>query len=124
MNFWKRRESALDNEIRDYLARETRDNIAAGMPPEQARLAARRKLGPELRVKEDTRAAWGWMWLERLWQDLRHGAHMFQKNPGFALIAVISLAFGTGANVAMFSVTDALLLRPLPVPRPGEVLSV
>jgi hypothetical protein len=49
---------------------------------------------------------------------------MFRKNPGFAFIAVISIAFGTGANVAMFSVTDALLLRPLPVPRPNEVLSV
>ena len=49
---------------------------------------------------------------------------MFRKNPGFALIAVISIAFGTGANVAMFSVADALLLRPLPVPRPDEVLSV
>jgi putative ABC transport system permease protein len=64
------------------------------------------------------------MWSERLWQDVRHAAQMFRKSPGFALVAIISIAFGSGANVAMFSVADALLLRPLPVPRPGEVLSV
>jgi putative ABC transport system permease protein len=122
-----KRDESLNNEIRDYLERETRDNIAAGMSPKEARLAARRKLGPELRVKEDTRAASlgaGWMWIERLWQDLRHGAHMMRKNPGFALIAIISIAFGTGANVAMFSGADAFLLRPLPVPRPDEVVTV
>jgi len=62
--------------------------------------------------------------VERLWQDLRHGARVFAKNPGFTATAVLSIAFGTGANVAIFSMTDALLLRPLPVARPSELLNV
>jgi len=62
MKFRERREESLDNEIRDYLERETRDNIEAGMSPDEARHAALRKLGPVLNVKEDTRAVWGWVW--------------------------------------------------------------
>src|SRR6476660_8572759 len=63
-------------------------------------------------------------WVERLWQDVRYGGRMFAGNPGFAAIAVLSLAIGIGANTAIFSFADALLLRPLPVARPGEVLTV
>jgi len=124
MNFWRRRDQSLNEEIQDYLDRQTAENLAAGMPPTDARAAALRKLGNAGLVKENTRAAWGWMWLERLWQDVSHGARMFAKNPGFSAIAVLSIAIGTGANCAMFSAVDALLLRPLPVPRPSEVLSV
>jgi len=62
--------------------------------------------------------------LDRFWQDIRHGCRVFAKNPAFTAIAVISIAFGTGANVAIFSAADALLLRPLPVPRPGELMTV
>ena len=64
------------------------------------------------------------IWLERIWHDVRHACRLFAKNPGFTAIAVISIAFGTGANVAMFSAADALLLRPLPVPRPSELVTV
>jgi len=124
MKFWSRREESLRSEIQDHLDREVADNIADGMTAEEARLAALRKFGPVLRASEDTRAVWGWTWLERLWQDLRHGARMFAKNPGFTIVAVISLAFGIGANCAMFSAADALLLRPLPVVRPNEIVSV
>ena len=63
-------------------------------------------------------------WFERLLQDVRHGARLLAKSPGFTAIAVLSIAFGTGANVAIFSVADALLLRPLQVPRPGELLII
>ena len=124
MSFWRQREESLDGEIEDYLDRETQDKIAAGMSPQDARNAARRKLGPALRVKEETRAAWGWSWLERAWQDLRYGCRMLAKSPGFTLVAVISIALGVGANCAMFSVADMILLRPLPVPQPGDVLTV
>src|SRR5437899_7964564 len=72
MKFRRRREESLDDEIRDYIERETRANIEAGMTPDEARHAAMRKLGPPLHVKEDTRAAWGLVWLERLWQDFVH----------------------------------------------------
>src|SRR5512132_2594336 len=63
-------------------------------------------------------------WLERLWQDLRYGCRVLGASPGFTTIAVLSLATGIGANCAIFSFADALLLRPLPVARPGEVLTV
>jgi putative ABC transport system permease protein len=66
----------------------------------------------------------GWAWLSGLWQDVRHGARVFAKHPGFTAIAIVSIAFGTGANVAIFSLADALLLRPLPVPRPSELVTV
>ena len=62
--------------------------------------------------------------LSMIWQDLRHGARMLIKNPGFALIATLSIAIGVGANTAIFSMADGLLLRPLGVPQPGDVLSV
>jgi predicted permease len=124
MKFWRRREESLENEIQDYVDRETRFNMEAGMPPDEARFAAQRKLGSASLVKEDTREVWGWGWLERLWQDLRYGWRMLIKNPGFTLIAVISLAIGIGANSAMFSLADALILRPLPVPHPSEVVTV
>ena len=62
--------------------------------------------------------------LETFWQDVKHGVRMLVKNPGFTLVAVISIAIGVGANAAMFSVADGLLLRPLQVPRPGEIVAV
>src|SRR5579863_2738863 len=64
------------------------------------------------------------LWRSSFWNDLRHGCRMFAKNPGFTLAAVLSIALGAGANVAMFSAADALLLRPLPVPRSGEIVVV
>ena len=124
MKFWRRREESLEGEIQDYINRETQLNIEAGMSPKEAAFAAQRKLGSSSLVKEDTREAWGWGWAERLWQDLRYGWRMLFKNPGFTLVAVISLAIGIGANSAMFSLADALILRPLPVPRPSEVVTV
>ena len=125
MIFRRRQENDLDNEIRDYIERETSDNIARGMSPADARHAAMRKFGqPILNVKEDTRAVWGWIWFERLWQDLRHGTRMLRKTPGFTVVAVLSLAIGIGANSAMFSLADAILLRPLPISHPSEVVTI
>jgi hypothetical protein len=124
VKFRRRREESLDNEIHDYIERETQDNMAAGMPPDEARHAALRKFGPVLNIKEETRAAWGWAWFERLVQDLRHGRRMLAKNPGFTAVAVISIAIGVGANCATFSFGDAMLLRPLTVLRPSEVVTV
>jgi len=67
---------------------------------------------------------WVWLWFERIWQDLHHGGRMLLRNPGFTLVAVVSLAIGIGANSAIFSFADALLFRPLPVARPGEIVTV
>jgi putative ABC transport system permease protein len=106
---WHRR--AVNREILEEL-----DSLAA--------LAAPGELSNLTLAAEDARAMWGWVWLERLWQDLRYGGRMLAKNPGFAAVAVVSLAIGVGANCAMFSYADGLLLRPLPVPRPNEVVTV
>ena len=124
MKFRERREESLDGEIRDYIDRETQENMAAGMSPEDARHAAMRKIGSIQNIKEEARAIWGWIWFERLWQDIRIGYRMLRKNPGFTLVAVVSLAIGIGVNSAMFSFADALLLRPLPVLRPSEIVTV
>ena len=75
-------------------------------------------------VNENRPGVSGVAWLEQLWQDLRYGCRLLAANPGFTIVAVISLALGIGANTAIFTWTDALLLRPLPVARPGEVLTV
>jgi macrolide transport system ATP-binding/permease protein len=91
--------------------------------PEQPDLVVRLKPG-SLPMTEPTRTVWGWVCLERLWQDIQYGCRMLAGSPGFASIAVLSLAIGIGANCAIFSYADALLLRPLPVARPGEVLTV
>ena len=75
-------------------------------------------------MNSPTREAWGLIWLERLWQDLKYGCRMLLASPGFTVVAVLSLAIGIGANCAIFSFADALLLRPLPVARPGDVFTV
>jgi putative ABC transport system permease protein len=109
---------SLDDDIRDYIERETRDNIERGMPPDEARHAALRKFGNITRVKEDTRAVWRRVWLEQLMQDLRFGLRMVDRNPGFAAVVILTLALGIGMNTAVFSVVNAVLLRPLACPHP------
>ena len=75
-------------------------------------------------MTDDRRSFSLWVWLERLWQDLRYGCRMLAASPGFTSVAVLSLAIGIGANCAIFSWSDALLLRPLTVPEPSEVVTV
>jgi predicted permease len=117
----------LDEEIRYHVERKTELLIAQGMPPADARYAALRAFGGvELRkeVCRDARGPWATVWIERLVQDLRHGVRMLFKAPGFALIAILSIAIGVGANAAMFSVADGLILRPLSVPDPRGLVVV
>jgi len=104
----------LDDEIQFHLEQQIIENIAAGMSPEQARYVAKRTFGNPTFLKENTRDTWGWRWLENLYEDLRYGLRMLWKNPGFTATAVLSLALGIGANTAIFSLMDALMLRLLP----------
>jgi predicted permease len=116
--------SDLDADIRDHIERETQDNIERGMAPEEARHAALRKFGNVTLMYEDTRAVWIPVWLDQLRQDLRHTLRMIGRAPGFAAIAVGSSGLGIGACAVIFSILNFALLRPLPVDKPEQLMSL
>src|SRR6266851_3837790 len=127
---WRRffRRSAWDDErareLDGYLSIETDENIARGMSPEAARAAARRKLGNATLVREEIYQMNTVTFVDSAWRDLKYGARLLRLNPAFAVVAILSLALGVGANTAIFQLLDAVRIRTLPVPRPSELLEV
>jgi len=116
-----RLDSELDEEIRDHLDRQIEFNLARGVSPEEARVAALRKLGNAALLRDQTRATWNWNELEQFFHDLRIGIRTLSRTPGFTLVAILVMALGIGANVALFTVVRSVLLKPLPYSDPERL---
>ena len=120
----RQHDDELARELEAHLAHEIDENLAAGMSRQEARWAAMRKFGNATAVKEKIRDRNITAVLETVWQDLRYGARLLRLNPGFTIVAIVSLALGIGANTAIFQLLDAVRLRSLPVKNPQELVEI
>jgi hypothetical protein len=120
----RRMRQQATEDIQAHLEEKVADLIDAGVPEPEARLQASREFGNILLVTEASRRVWTSIWLERLVQDLRYGARLLARSPGFTAVAVLSLALGIGANTAIFGLLDKIALRMLPVRGPEELRMV
>ncbi len=123
MLFGRRRAGAqLDDELLFHLERQIAENIDVGMSANEARRAAMRTFGNPLVLREQARSTWSWTWLESMWNDVRYSARTLLRTPGFAVIAILVMALGVGANVAIFTVVRSVLLAPLPYREPDRLV--
>src|SRR5688572_3605933 len=120
----KNRDDELRDELKAHLDMAIRDRIARGEDPREAVVAARRQLGNLSQIQEATRDVWGRRWIEQAAQDARYALRTFRRNPGFAVVAILSLALGIGANTALFQVVNAVRLRALPVADPASLVEI
>jgi len=120
----KKRREEFERELESDLALEAEEQAQRGLAPDEALYAARRAFGNRTLIAEQVHEVWSFVWAERLARDLRHGARALRKNPGFTLVAVLTLALGIGANTAIFSLIDALMLQPVPLPGADRIVRI
>src|SRR5438094_10674687 len=120
----KRRDTELDEELAAHLRMAVADRMARGESQGAAEAAARRELGNVTHIKEVTREATGRLWIERLVQDVRYGLRALRRTPAFTVVAVLTLTIAIGANSAVFTVVNSVLLRPLPFRDPSRLYLV
>jgi len=124
INWWqsRKRDADLERELRSDLDLEQEEQLEAGVSKEEARYAALRAFGNPILIREQTGAVWSWNWLESLARDLRHSLRTLRRTPGFTIIAILVMALGIGANVALFTVVRGVLLKPLPFDDPDRLV--
>jgi hypothetical protein len=121
---WRRRKQSerdLERELRSHPDLEAEERREAGLLPDQVRYAAQRAFGNTTLIQDATRERWGWIFLDRLQQDVRYALRGMRKNSGFALAVMVTLALSIGANAAFFSIVNALLRKDLPYVHPERM---
>src|SRR5208283_780995 len=114
----------LSEEIRAHLEEKIEELVEGGMTRKEAEAAARREFGNVTLVEEDARDVWRWLSIENLFADVRYGLRMLRRNPVFTIVGLLTIAIGIGANAAVFSVVNSVLLKPLHYPKAEELVSL